>query len=260
MHHPVGYRIENGQALLTSFSAVVFNYKAWLFTFHVNGSCVDDRGLLRAGDQRLPPAPSRRTSTCSPARCGSGWCSPRSGRVLSASSGHLAAQADVCDQPMKFAAMEAQWEDSESPAPWSAIALDQRAGAAQRGQPGDPADLGSLLAYNNIEGSYRGMNSAERGVPADATVRANYIPPVAAGVLVVPDHGGHRDAAAAHRLRRAVPVVASARRARRDALVPARPGLDACRCRGWPTSSAGSPPRWAASRSWSTACSRSSRG
>src|SRR5829696_2852700 len=38
MHHPVGYRIENGQALLTSFSAVVFNYKAWLFTFHVNGS------------------------------------------------------------------------------------------------------------------------------------------------------------------------------------------------------------------------------
>ena len=57
MHHPVGYDIENGQALLTSFSAVVFNYKAWLFTFHVQRQRVDDRGLLRAGDQRLPPAP-----------------------------------------------------------------------------------------------------------------------------------------------------------------------------------------------------------
>ncbi len=30
------------------------------------------------------------------------------------------------DQPMKFAAMEAQWETSESPAPWSLVArIDQ---------------------------------------------------------------------------------------------------------------------------------------
>src|SRR3954449_4875907 len=52
MHHPVGYRIENGQALLTSFSAVVFNYKAWLFTFHVNGS-PDVHPLLLPGGLRL---------------------------------------------------------------------------------------------------------------------------------------------------------------------------------------------------------------
>ena len=38
MHHPVGYDIVNGQAVLTSFTAVMFNYKAVLFALHVQGS------------------------------------------------------------------------------------------------------------------------------------------------------------------------------------------------------------------------------
>jgi cytochrome d ubiquinol oxidase subunit I len=47
MHRPVGYEVVNGQAVLISFSEVVFNYKAWL-------------------------------SRCSPPRCGSRWSSRRS--------------------------------------------------------------------------------------------------------------------------------------------------------------------------------------
>ena len=38
MHHPVGYEVVEGQARLTDFSAVVFNYKAWLYFAHVQGS------------------------------------------------------------------------------------------------------------------------------------------------------------------------------------------------------------------------------
>jgi cytochrome bd-type quinol oxidase subunit 1 len=38
MHHSVGYEVVEGQARLTDFSAVVFNYKAWLYFAHVQGS------------------------------------------------------------------------------------------------------------------------------------------------------------------------------------------------------------------------------
>ena len=176
MHHPVGYRIENGQALLTSFSEVVFNYKAWLYTFHVNGSSWTVAGffvlaisayhLLRG---RNPEVFSRSLRIA--------LVFAAIGTVLSATSGHTAAQASVRDQPMKFAAMEAQWEDSESPAPWSAIALvndTERRNDANLEIP----YLGSLLAYNNIEGSYRGINPLNEEYqqlygPGD------YVPPVA---------------------------------------------------------------------------------
>jgi len=122
MHHPVGYRIENGQALLTSFSAVVFNYKAWLFTFHVNGSAWTIAGFFVLAISAYQLLRRQNVDVFSRSlRIGLVFAAI--GTVLSASSGHLAAQADVYDQPMKFAAMEAQWEDSESPAPWSAIAL-----------------------------------------------------------------------------------------------------------------------------------------
>jgi cytochrome bd ubiquinol oxidase subunit I len=175
MHHPVGYRIENGQALLTSFSAVVFNYKAWLFTFHVNGSAWTIAGffVLAISAYHLL---RRRSVDVFSRSLRIGLVFAAIGTVLSASSGHLAAQADVYDQPMKFAAMEAQWEDSESPAPWSAIALvneQERRNEASLEIP----YLGSVLAYNNIEGSYRGLNSLNEEFQ-QTYGPGNYIPPV----------------------------------------------------------------------------------
>ena len=176
MHRPVGYRIENGQALLTSFSEVVFNYKAWLYTFHVNGSAwtvaaffvlaISAYHLLRRQDVEVFSRSLRIALVFAAI-----------GTVISATSGHTAAQASVRDQPMKFAAMEAQWEDSESPAPWSAIALVNDAERRNDANLEIPY-LGSLLAYNNIDGSYRGINSLneeyqQRYGPGD------YVPPVA---------------------------------------------------------------------------------
>jgi cytochrome d ubiquinol oxidase subunit I len=175
MHHPVGYRIENGQALLTSFSAVVFNYKAWLFTFHVNGSSWTIAGFFVLAISAYHLLRRQNTDVFSRSlRIALVFAAI--GTVLSASSGHLAAQADVKDQPMKFAAMEAQWENSLSPAPWSAIALineEERRNDASLEIP----YLGSVLAYNNIEGGYPGLNALneeyqQRYGPGD------YIPPV----------------------------------------------------------------------------------
>jgi cytochrome d ubiquinol oxidase subunit I len=175
MHRPVGYRIENGQAILTSFSEVVFNYKAWLYFLHVQGSAwtvaaffvlaICAYHLLRHRNPEVF-APALRIALVFAAV----------GTVFSATSGHTAAQASVRDQPMKFAAMEAQWENSESPAPWSAIALineQERRNDASLEIP----YMGSLLAYNNLEGSYPGLNQLneeykQRYGPGE------YIPPV----------------------------------------------------------------------------------
>ena len=117
MHHPVGYRIENGQALLTSFSAVVFNYKAWLgFTFHrVNGSSWTIAGFFVLAISAYHLLRRQNTDVFSRSlRIALVFAAI--GTVLSASKrAPRGPGGPVEDQPMKFAAMEAQWENSLSP-------------------------------------------------------------------------------------------------------------------------------------------------
>jgi cytochrome d ubiquinol oxidase subunit I len=96
--------------------------------------------------------------------------------VFSATSGHREAQVAREDQPMKFAAMEAQWETSESPAPWSLVADIDEEGRRNTFSVEVPY-VGSLLAYNSLQGRYEGINQLneeyrERYGPGD------YTPPV----------------------------------------------------------------------------------
>jgi cytochrome d ubiquinol oxidase subunit I len=77
---------------------------------------------------------------------------------------------------MKFAAMEAQWETSESPAPWSAIAIIDEAQRRNTFSLEIPY-VGSILAFNSLQGRYEGINELnvryqERYGPGD------YVPPV----------------------------------------------------------------------------------
>jgi cytochrome bd ubiquinol oxidase subunit I len=175
MHRPVGYEIVNDQAVLTSFSEVMFNYKAVIYALHVQGSCWTVAGFFVLAISAYHLLRRQNVEVFSPAlRIALVFAAV--GTVFSATSGHTAAQVAVTDQPMKFAAMEAQWETSESPAPWSALALineEERRNDANLEIP----YLGSLLAYNNLEGSYPGMiplneEYQERFGPG------NYIPPV----------------------------------------------------------------------------------
>ena len=78
---------------------------------------------------------------------------------------------------MKFAAMEAQWETSDSPAPWSLFAI------IDQGQRENPFNIeipyvGSILAYNSLEGRYEGLNQLEEEYDA-AYGEDDYTPPVA---------------------------------------------------------------------------------
>ena len=247
MHRPVGYEIVNGQAVLTSFSEVVFNYKAWLYFLHAQGSCwtvaaffvlaISAYHLLRAATPR-----------CSRHSLRIALVFAAVGTVFSATSGHTrraGGRARPADEVRRDGG--AVGGLPESPAPWSPIAADQRAGAAQRRQPGDPLRRLAAGLQQPRGQATEGMNRLneeyqQRYGPGELH------PARDPGVLVVPDHGRDRHAAAAHRLRRAVPVVAQARGPERGARAgTCAPSSGCCPCPGSPTSSAGSPPRWAAS-------------
>ncbi|WP_045233863.1 cytochrome ubiquinol oxidase subunit I [Deinococcus pimensis] len=176
MHHPVGYEVVNGQALLTSFTAVVFNYKAWLYFAHVQGSAWTVAGffvlaisayhLLRGRDVEVYSRSLRIALVFAAV-----------GTVFSATSGHREAQVARYDQPMKFAAMEAQWETSASPAPWSLVANIDQENRRNTFSIEIPY-LGSLLAYNSLTGRYEGMNQLNEEYRARYGP-GDYVPPVA---------------------------------------------------------------------------------
>ncbi len=175
MHHPVGYTIVDGQAHLTDFSAVVFNYKAIYYFLHVQGSAWTVAGFfalavaayqLRKGHHVEVFGKALRIALVFAAV----------GTAFSAGSGHRAAQVAREDQPMKFAAMEAQWEDSGSPASWSAVAVINEAERRNDFSIEIPF-VGSILAANNLEASYQGL------VPLNEQYQrlygpGEYIPPV----------------------------------------------------------------------------------
>jgi cytochrome bd ubiquinol oxidase subunit I len=176
MHHPVGYEVVGDQARLTDFSAVVFNYKAWLYFAHVQGSAWTVAAFFVLGISAFHLL-RRRNVDVYGASLRIGLVFAAIGTVFSATSGHTEAQVAREDQPMKFAAMEAQWETSESPAPWSLFAVideEERENTFSIEIP----YVGSILAYNSLEGRYEGLNQLQVEYE-EAYGPGEYIPPVA---------------------------------------------------------------------------------
>jgi cytochrome d ubiquinol oxidase subunit I len=175
MHHPVGYEVVNGQAVLTSFSEVVFNYKAWLYFAHVQGSAWTVAAFFVLAICAYHLLRDRDVDVFSPAlRIGLVFAAI--GTVFSATSGHAEAQVAREDQPMKFSAMEAQWETSESPAPWSLVA-DINQQERRNDFSVEIPYVGSVLAYNSLEGRYEGLNQLNEQYK-QAYGPGEYIPPV----------------------------------------------------------------------------------
>jgi cytochrome d ubiquinol oxidase subunit I len=175
MHRPVGYEVVDGQARLTDFSAVVFNPKAILYFLHVQGSAWVVAGFFVLAISAFHLLRKHNVDVFGRAlRIALVFAAV--GTVFSATTGHRAAQVAQVDQPMKFAAMEAQWETSESPAPWSAIAIIDEAQRRNTFSLEIPY-VGSILAFNSLQGRYEGINELnvryqERYGPGD------YVPPV----------------------------------------------------------------------------------
>jgi cytochrome bd ubiquinol oxidase subunit I len=176
MHHPVGYEVVDGQARLTDFAAVVFNYKALLYFAHVQGSSWTVAGFFALGICAYHLLRRRDVEVFGRAlRIALVFAAI--GTTFSIASGHTEAQVARMDQPMKFAAMEAQWETSDSPAPWSLVAVIDQEGQRNTVNVEIPY-VGSILAYNSLEGRYEGL------IPLNERYQelygpGDYIPPVA---------------------------------------------------------------------------------
>jgi len=175
MHRPVGYEVVGDQAFLTSFSAVVFNYKAWLYFAHVQGSAWTVAAFLVLGVSAYHLLRRQNVDVFSRSlRIGLVFAAI--GTVFSATSGHREAQVARYDQPMKFAAMEAQWETSELSAPWSLIA-DINMQERRNDFSVEIPYLGSVLAYNSLYGRYEGLLPLQERYEA-LYGPGDYIPPV----------------------------------------------------------------------------------
>ena len=79
------------------------------------------------------------------------------GAVLVIAAGDMQTQFLIEDQPMKFAATEGLYEDTEDPAPWAVVSLINENDKTSNGI--EIPYMLSLLSYHKLSGSVKGMNS-----------------------------------------------------------------------------------------------------
>ena len=173
MQQPVGYVIENGRARMNDFFAVALNPNIWYQFPHVLASGLVTASFVILGVSayhllRKNEADVFRRSFQIAATVGAAFS------MLLAMNGHSQAQHMVKTQPMKMAAAEALWK-TESSASFSLFTIgdmqNQREVFAVR-----LPNLLSLLAYNQLGGTVKGMNQLQAEYEAQYGP-GNYIPP-----------------------------------------------------------------------------------
>jgi len=175
MQHPTGYVLRNGRAELQSFFALVSNPNVWFQFWHVFFAGLTTGAFVIMGvsawhllrGRELPEFTSSMKIGVIAALVGS---------IMVSTVGHFQTQYIIHEQPMKFAAMEAVWEDTPDPAPWSLFAI------IDENRQENPINieipyLGSLLSYNKLSGSITGMKTIQKEYEAKYGP-GNYIPPV----------------------------------------------------------------------------------
>ncbi|AZI41717.1 cytochrome ubiquinol oxidase subunit I [Deinococcus psychrotolerans] len=176
MQHPVGYEILNGQAVLTSFWAVMTNPKGWQWFSHIfaGGLTVAAFFVMAVSGYHL-----RRKHEIPLFKTGLHLALVLAtlGSLGVVASGHIQGQSAVRDQPMKYAAFSALWDTPEGGSmPESLIALPSNAQNRNLFSLEVPY-LGSFLAFDNLYQKAQGMNELQAEM-VKMYGPGNYIPPV----------------------------------------------------------------------------------
>jgi cytochrome bd ubiquinol oxidase subunit I len=173
MQEPVGYAIQNGRAVLTDIFAVIFNPNIWVQYPHVLMSGLATASFFVMGIsafhilRKNDPDIFRRSFQLA------AMVAALSSFMV-AVNGHSQAQHMVQSQPMKMAAAEALWQ-TQDPASFSLLTI---------GNMKERKDVFairidrmlSLLAYNQLNGTVKGMNNLQTEYEAKYGP-GNYIPP-----------------------------------------------------------------------------------
>lgn len=176
MQHPVGIEIVDGKPVLTDFMALVKNGQLLVEFPHVVTGALATGGLLVGGISAYKILKKQNVEFFRKS-LNIGMIVALISGILIAFSGHSQAQYLMDTQPMKMAASEALWEDSEDPASWAIIA-DMDTDEMKNNWSIEIPYLLSVLAYNDFEGSVEGMKTLQATYEKLYGEGVNYIPPV----------------------------------------------------------------------------------
>lgn len=175
MQEPVGYAINNGRAEMTDFFALLGNGQLWVEFPHVIFGALATGAFFMVGISAYKLARKQETELFRPT-FQLGIIVALISSILVALVGHSQAQHLVEKQPMKMAAAEALWDTTGDKAPFTLFAWINPDKKENSGELQIPSLL-SILAYNELHGSVKGMNELNKEYVAKYGP-GDYIPPV----------------------------------------------------------------------------------
>jgi len=176
MQEPVGYAIENGRAVMTSFFALLSNPHLWVQFPHVISSGLTTAAFFILGISAYHLFYKKRDSEIFLRSFKWGAVAGVIGISLVSLTGHSQAQYMVEAQPMKMAAGEALWQ-TEDPADLSLVTIIDEDQQRNVFDIRIPRAL-SLLAFNRFDGEVQGIKDIQQEYEA-LYGSGDYIPPVA---------------------------------------------------------------------------------
>jgi len=175
MQEPVGFAIENGRAVMTSFFALLSNPHVWVQFPHVITSGLTTAAFFILGISAYHLFYKKRDSEIFQRSFKWGAVAGVIGICLVGLGGHSQAQYMVEAQPMKMAAGEALWQ-TEDPADLSLVTIIDEDQQRNVFDIRIPRAL-SLLAHNRFDGEVQGIKDIQQEYEA-LYGPGNYIPPV----------------------------------------------------------------------------------
>lgn len=175
MQEPVGMVINNGRAEMNDFFALLSNKQLWVEFPHVVFGALATGAFFMAGVSAYKLARKQEVHMFRPSFQLSIVVALVSS-ILVATVGHSQAQHLMESQPMKMAASEGLWETTGDSAPFTVFAWIDPVKKENSMELQIPSAL-SILAYNKLHGSVKGMNELNKEYQAKYGP-GDYIPPV----------------------------------------------------------------------------------
>lgn len=175
MQNPVGYELVNGRAQMTDFGALLTNSKLWVTFPHVIAGALACGSFLIIGISAIYLRKGQHVSLFKKSMNVALIAGFIAGAGLGL-SGHAQTVWVMENQPMKFAASEGLYEDSEDPAGWAILAGIDTDNNTTDWKIEIPGAL-SFLGYGEFKGSFEGMNSIQEYY-TELYGAGDYIPPV----------------------------------------------------------------------------------
>ncbi|MGG0382537.1 cytochrome ubiquinol oxidase subunit I [Priestia filamentosa] len=175
MQHPVGEVLQRGRLEMHDFAAILTNGQLWVEFPHTLFGSFATGALFITGISAIAFLKKKYVDFYHRSFKVAIAVGVASGIGL-ALSGHEQAQYLVETQPMKMAAAEGLWENSEDPGAWTAIANIDTANKENTSEVEIPYLL-SYLSYGKFSGSVTGMNELQERY-TKMYGEGNYIPPV----------------------------------------------------------------------------------